>query len=64
MDTEDRLGVVVANAVYRLDTFQQRMKLGAGAIRAARRAGLPIRRIGRRSYVLGRDVIDFLARKG
>lgn len=55
-------GLVVADAVYRLDEIQSRLKLGTGALRAARRAGLPVKKIGRRSFILGSDVIAFLER--
>jgi len=55
--------VIVADAVYRLDEIQNRLKLGQHALRQARRAGLRIRRIGRRGYVLGRDVMEFMDRE-
>jgi hypothetical protein len=53
-------GLITADALYTLGEIQQRLKLGQHAMRQARRAGLPVRRIGRRAYVLGRDVIAFL----
>jgi len=59
----DSPGVIVADAVYRLDEIQNRLKLGQHALRQARRAGLRIRRIGRRGYVLGRDVMEFMDRE-
>jgi len=37
-----------------------RLGLGPSAIRTARRQGLKVRRIGRRKFVLGRDLIAFL----
>jgi len=58
----DVSGVILADAVYRLDEIQERLKLGQHALRMARRAGLRVRRIGRRGYVLGRDIIEFVDR--
>ena len=34
--------------------------IGTQALRTARRGGLPVRRLGRRSYVLGEDLIAYL----
>lgn len=56
----DVSGYVIADAIYTLEGIQQRLKLGQHALRMARRAGLKVRRIGRRGYVLGRDVLDFV----
>ena len=49
----DSPGVIEAGAVYTLDEFQRRLRLGQHAMREARRAGLRVRRIGRRAYVMG-----------
>jgi hypothetical protein len=56
----DSPGHVTADAVYTLDEIQRRLQLGQHALRMARRAGLKVRRIGRRGYVLGRDVLEFV----
>jgi hypothetical protein len=53
-------GQVSENEVYTLEELQQRLKLGQHALRMARRAGLKVRRIGRRGYVLGRDIMQFI----
>lgn len=53
-------GEIRADAAYTIDALEQRFGIGKGALRQARRQGLPVRRIGRRSYVLGRDVIQWL----
>ena len=53
-------GLVTADCLYTLAEVQERLKLGQHAMRQARRAGLRVRRIGRRGYVLGRDVILFI----
>lgn len=55
----DAPGLIVADSLYTLAEIQARLKLGQYAMRQARRAGLRVRRIGRRTYVLGRDVIQF-----
>lgn len=48
-----------ADALYTLDELNDRLGLGKAALRRARRDGLSIRRIGRRSYVLGSDLIEW-----
>lgn len=53
-------GEITGDAVYTLDELNARLGLGKGALRQARRQGLKVRRIGRRSYVMGRDVIDWM----
>jgi len=56
----DAPGLILADGLYTLAEVQQRLKLGQHAMRMARRAGLRVRRIGRRGYVLGRDIIAFV----
>jgi hypothetical protein len=53
-------GVIAADECYRLDEFCRRAGLTASAMRAARRAGLPVRRQGKRAFVIGADWIQFL----
>ena len=53
-------GLIKADCLYTLAEIQERLKLGPHAMRQARRAGLRVRRIGRRAYVLGRDVLAFI----
>lgn len=53
-------GVISANAAYSLDQVKARLGLGTAAMRTARRKGLIVRRVGRRSFVLGRDLLDYL----
>jgi len=57
-------GFVWADGVYTLVEIQTRLRLGQHAMRQARRAGLRVRRIGRRAYVLGRDLMAFLESDG
>lgn len=50
-------GVIDASQCYTLDELQSRLQLGRAAWRTARRQGLPVRIVGRRKLVLGRDVL-------
>ena len=60
----DAPGVVAADSVYTLEEIQVRLKLGDAAMRQAKRKGLTVRSIGRRRYVLGRDLIAWLENGG
>jgi hypothetical protein len=55
----ERPGLITADSLYTLEELGARLRLGKAALRQARRKGLKIRRIGRRAYVLGRDVIEW-----
>lgn len=59
---QDGLAPIVADAIYPLPVFQKQTGLAKSAIRAMRRSGLIVRRIGRRSYVWGRDFQDWFAK--
>jgi len=61
-NAHDAPGIVTADALYTLAEIQERLKLGQAAMRQARRAGLRVRKIGRRRYVLGRDVLEYVDR--
>jgi hypothetical protein len=54
-------GVIVANAVYRLDEAAARLDWDITAVLEVRKNGLPIRMIGNRPYVLGSDLIAFIS---
>ena len=47
---------------YPLAALRER-GLGTAAIREMRRAGMPVRRCGRMTWVLGEDIIDHLRTK-
>lgn len=47
------------DVAYDLQALKAR-GLGTAAVRAARRSGLKVRRCGRRSFVLGSDLIDHI----
>lgn len=53
------LQVVREDEIVPLADFARRLGLGPSAMRTARRQGLRVRRIGRRKYILGRDLIAF-----
>jgi hypothetical protein len=55
-------GEVFANAIYTLDELDARLGLGKAALRRARRKGLIVKRIGRRAYIRGADLIDWFVR--
>ncbi len=53
-------GIVEADAVYQKAEFLCRAGLGEAAFRSARRAGLKVAYVHGRSYIRGRDWIDYL----
>ena len=53
-------GVIRADELYRLDEVRRRLGLNDDALRAARRAGLKARRVGRRKYFLGSELIEYV----
>jgi len=61
------MGVVFEEATirdsesYTLNEFRRRTGLGVAALRAARRRGLRVTRVGSRSYVRGKDWNRYLA---
>ena len=57
------IGAVIPNALYRLDEIKSRMGWRDAAFRAAVRAGLKTHRSGKRLYVLGSDLIDFVTKR-
>lgn len=57
-----KAGEITGDSLYTLDEINARLGLGKSALRTARREGLTVKRIGRRGYVLGRDVIEWFER--
>lgn len=55
-----KAGEIRSDSMYTLDELNERLGLGKAALRKARREGLTVRRIGRRSYVLGEDLISWV----
>ncbi len=54
---------IAADEAYGLTVFRERTGLTKDGLRRARDAGLSLRKVGTRYYVLGRDWIDWLARQ-
>jgi hypothetical protein len=59
-DTLREPGVIRADCAYSLDQVKNRLGLGTAAIRTARRKGLTVRRVGRKSFVLGADLLTYI----
>lgn len=57
-------GSVRSDEMLPLDTVKSRLGLGKAAIRTARANGLLVRRIGRRSFVLGADLLAYTKKRG
>jgi hypothetical protein len=57
-------GEVHPEVLYRADELKARMGWTDSSMRAARRRGLVVRREGKRAYLLGKDVIDYIKRDG
>jgi hypothetical protein len=55
-------GAIIPDAIYRLDEVKARMGWRDAAFRAAVRAGLKIYRSGKRTYVLGTDLVAFVTK--
>ncbi len=53
-------GVISADHTHSLEQVKFRLGLGTATLRTARRKGLIVRRIGRRSFVMGRDLLQYL----
>ncbi len=56
-------GTIARDALYRLDEVKCRMGWRDAAFRAAVRAGLKTHRSGKRCYILGSDLIDFVTKR-
>jgi hypothetical protein len=56
------LGPIQADCAYPLPVFSRLSGQRKWGMRTARRQGLKVRKFGTRSYVLGRDWIEFLSK--
>ena len=63
-NTTDAPGYIAQDELYTIQEIDRRLGLGVAALRAARRKGLVIHKIGRRSYVFGQDLINYVQEKG
>jgi hypothetical protein len=57
-----RSGEIHAGSIYTLKAIDQHLGLGKAALRKARREGLVVRRVGRKSFILGEDLIAWVKR--
>ncbi|WP_442484790.1 hypothetical protein [Aeoliella sp. SH292] len=57
-------GEIRSDSSYTQAEFERITGLGRAAIRAARRRGLTVRRVGRTNYIIGREWNDYLAKFG
>ena len=55
----DPPGFIEAEALYTVAEVERRLGLKEWARKEARKKGLRIKKIGRKSFILGRDVIKF-----
>lgn len=51
--------IIDASKAYDVDAMRS-MGMGQAFIRVARRSGLKVRRAGRKNFVLGSDLLDYL----
>jgi hypothetical protein len=54
------VGEIRKDATYTLKEFKRRLGIGDAAIRQMKRAGLPLRKIGKAKYVMGEDWFEFV----
>lgn len=57
-------GEIRDDSSYTLAEFERITGQGRAAIRAARRRGLKVRRVGRTNFILGREWNEYLATHG
>lgn len=57
-------GAIVSDAVYRADEAKARMGWRDAGFRAACRRGLKVHRCGKRTYVTGAALVEFITSQG
>ena len=57
-------GSIRPDAIYRADEAKARMGWKDAAFRAACRRGLKVHRVGKRAYVTGADLAEFITKGG
>ncbi len=57
--TSEKPGLISADSLYTMEELSARLRLGRKSLWQARRKGLKVKRLGRRGYVLGRDVLEW-----
>lgn len=56
------IGSIRADEILPLEEFKTRTGLSRHSMRGLREAGLPIRRIGKRGFILGSDFLEMMSR--
>lgn len=56
--------IIRADECYPLPVFKKLTGMGTCAVREARRKGLPVRKVGLRNYILGKDWLQFVEEHG
>jgi hypothetical protein len=62
--SDNGLGPIEAHVCYPWPVLIERMGWTRHSARAARRAGLLVRKVGKRQFVLGSDVLAFIEQAG
>ena len=62
--TSQTPGLIEPETLYELNEAMARTGWGKTSFRSARRQGLPVKYLGRKAYVLGSDLIDFIQNNG
>lgn len=55
--------VIRAGEAYPLPIFKRLTGMGDAAMRAARKNGLPLKKVGTRTFILGADWLSYLERQ-
>lgn len=55
----DQPGFIESDALYTIEELERRLGLKSWARKEAVKKGLRIKKIGRKAFILGRDVINF-----
>jgi hypothetical protein len=63
-NVETTAAVIRADAAYSIHEVKRRLGLGEWALRQMRRRGLIVRRVGRVSVILGRDLLEHIEQHG
>jgi hypothetical protein len=58
------IGKIEPGILYRLEALKEASGVGAWGLRQMRRAGLKVRYVGGRGFVLGKDFIEHVERAG
>ena len=60
--SQNRPGAIAKDAMYSLPEIKSRLGISDSGLREARRKGLPVHRFGKRGFISGAELIDFVTR--